>query len=76
MYTVIETQTNDQGHTTVVPAVTYNTLNEARAKFHTILAAAAVSSVPRHAAIILDDQCITMARECYEHGDTSSEGSE
>ena len=52
-YIVIEMQTNEKGVTGVIP-VAYEDLNLARQKYHTILAAAAVSALPVHGAVILD----------------------
>lgn len=52
-YIVIEMQTNEKGMTSVIP-VAYEDLNLARQKYHTILAAAAVSTLPVHGAVILD----------------------
>ena len=52
-YIVIEMQTNDKGETGVIP-LAYEDLNLARQKYHTILAAAAVSALPVHGAVILD----------------------
>ena len=67
MYVVIETQTNAQGQIAVLPPVAKATIEEARNAWHTILAAAAISTVPKHAASILDDELLTVARECYVH---------
>ena len=52
-YIVIEMQTNENGVTSVIP-LAYEDLNLARQKYHTILAAAAVSTLPVHGAVILN----------------------
>ena len=54
-YVVLEIQkyTNGQIGTLVN---TYETLNQAYQKYHTILAAAAVSELPTHAAVIISDE--------------------
>ena len=66
MYIVIELQTNTSG--TVGNIVTaYNTREQAFQKFYTILAAAAVSSLPVHAAVILDNKGILIASQAFEH---------
>ena len=54
-YVVLEIQkyTNGQIGTLVN---TYETLNQAYQKYHTILAAAAVSDLPTHAAVIISDE--------------------
>lgn len=65
-YIVLELQTDAAGN--VANIVTkHNTLNEAESKFHTILAAAAVSSVPAHAAVILSEEGDTFGAKCYKH---------
>ena len=65
MYIVIELQTNE---TTAAITTVYNDLNTARQQYHTILAAAAVSKVPVHAAVILSETGGLIAREAYTHG--------
>lgn len=40
---------------------------QAESKFHQILTAAAVSSVPKHSAVILNDEGQMMKHECYIH---------
>ena len=66
MYIVIEIQTNPNG--TVGNIVTaYATKDLAFQKFHTILAAAAVSSLPVHAAVILDNKGLQIAAQYFEH---------
>lgn len=68
MYIVIEIQTNPNG--TVGNIVTaYATKDLAFQKFHTILAAAAVSSLPVHAAVILDNKGLQIAAQAFEHGE-------
>jgi hypothetical protein len=65
-YVVIELQTDANGN--VANIITeHNTINEAEAKFYTILAAAAVSSVPCHTAVILSNTGETHGTKCYEH---------
>lgn len=65
-YIVLELQTDTAGN--VANIVTkHNTLNEAEAKFHTILAAAAISSVPTHAAVIMSEEGDTFGSKCYKH---------
>lgn len=66
MYIVIEIQTYDNG--TVGTLVNqYDTLQEAESKFHTVLAAAAVSSLPVHSAMIITGGADTVRAEHYEH---------
>lgn len=67
MFIVLEFQTNQEGQTTIVPPVTYETINEAKSKYHTILSAAAVSSVPYHTAAIMYHNGNLIATETFEH---------
>ena len=46
---------------------TYQTENEAKSKFHTILAAAAISDVPVHTAVILTEEGHVIGRENFDH---------
>lgn len=66
MYIVIELQTSANG--AVANIVTaFSTLGDAYNKYFTILAAAAVSSVPVHAAVILDNKGMQVAAQAFEH---------
>lgn len=67
MFIVLEFQTSAEGNTAVVPPVTYETLNEAKSKYHLILSAAAVSSVPYHTAAIMYHNGNLIESECFEH---------
>lgn len=67
MYLVIELQTNADGSVGNL-VYKYDTLNEAEAKFHSILAAAAVSSLPVHAAVMLTNSGVMVKSEFYRHG--------
>ena len=66
MYIVVETQTNGNSTDIVTPA-TYTDRNEAESKFHTVLAAAAVSSVEKHACIVFTEEGFPVMHECYKH---------
>ena len=65
MYIVIEMQTNGTKTATITNA--YTDKNTAYQKYHMILAAAAVSQVEVHTAIIINEYGITEARETFEH---------
>lgn len=71
MYIVIELQTNADG---VVANLVYqyDDLNAAESKFHSILAAAAVSSLPVHAAVILTNAGTLVKSEYYRHGEETA----
>ena len=65
-YIVIEIQTYADG--SVGNLVTaHETLNEAEAKFHLVLAAAAVSELPLHAASLLQADGRLLNCQSYEH---------
>ena len=66
-YIVQEYQTTDAGVTSVLPATTYSDRYQAESAYHTILAAAAVSQVAKHGAIITDDNCHEVISMCYYH---------
>lgn len=64
MFVVIEIQTS----TTVVTLVNaYEDRAQAESKYHQILTAAAVSTVPKHGAIMLTDEGERLKNECYIH---------
>lgn len=68
MYIVLELQLNADGAlgNFVWP---YNTQAEAESKYHTVLAAAALSTLPVHAAVILTSDGKLINSQCYRHGD-------
>ena len=72
MYIVIELQTNEAGQMAYLANV-YSDRPHANQKYHTILAAAAVSGLPMHTAIILDASGQIMNRECYINGSRKEE---
>lgn len=64
MYIVIEIQTS----TTVATLVNaYEDRNQAESKYHQILTAAALSSVPKHSAVLMNDEGQTIKSETYIH---------
>ena len=65
MFSIIELQTTN-GQTAHVYQ-TAETRDEAMSKYHTVLASAAISKVEYHACIVADEQGRYIARECYEH---------
>lgn len=65
-YIVVEIQTNEEG--TVSALVTaHSDKFDAENKYHTVLAAAAKSNLPTHAAVILTNEGRTVKTEMYEH---------
>ena len=67
MYIVIEMQTNATGQVSNITTA-YPTIEQAYSKYFTILAAAAVSSVPVHAAVILNSFGEEIEHKAFEHG--------
>lgn len=65
MYIVIELQTTTEGTSDIVTA--FQTLPEAESKYHSILAAAAVSEIPVHSAIIVSAEGFPVMHQCYKH---------
>ena len=64
MYIVVEIQTS----TTVSTIVnSYEDRNQAESKYHQILTAAALSSVPKHSAVLMNDVGQTIKNETYIH---------
>lgn len=65
-YIVIEMQKNAEGQ--VANLVTaHDSLAEAESKFYTILASAAINSVPVHSAIIVSEEGFPVKHQCYKH---------
>lgn len=64
MFIVIEIQTSTQVATIVT---SHSNRNEAEQKYHQILSAAAVSAVPKHAAVMLTEEGTRLKSECYIH---------
>lgn len=66
MYIVIELQTDSEGHVANI-VTAYDDYPQAQQKFYTICAAAAVSSVSVHSAVILDNTGRRLASESFNH---------
>ena len=68
MFIVIELQTNSDG--TVGNFVwAYAHEQEAHAKYHSVLSAAAVSTLPCHACVVMRNDGMQIAAQAYHHGD-------
>lgn len=74
MFIVVEIQTQEGG-TVATLTYAYNTFNEALAKYHSILAVAATSSLPKHGAVVLRNDCVWLRGEAYgsEFGESEEE---
>lgn len=56
-----------EGGAVSTPSYAYETQTAAEAKYHSILAAAAVSALPVHAAILFTEEGFPLRHECYKH---------
>ena len=70
-YLIVEQQTTN-GSTAVLTTVKPN-INEAEQAYHTVLAAAAVSSVETHAAAMLNERGQLLKYECFVHAEPEPE---
>lgn len=64
-YLVIEIQKTGDQIANIVTA--HDDRNAADSKYYTVLAAAAISSVPKHAASLLTEDGMCIRSEVYEH---------
>lgn len=72
MYLVIEIQTNADG--TIGTIITQHaTQNEAESKYHTVLAAAALSHLPVHAAVLCTNYGSVLMAQHYTYEEPSPE---
>lgn len=67
MYIVIELQKNTEGVVSNI-VTSYENLPEAESKYYSVLAAAAVSQIPVHSAIIVSEEGFPVKHQCYKHG--------
>jgi len=74
-YIVIEIQVAQDGAVATIAAA-YEDYGAAFNKYHTILAAAAVSALPVHSAIVLDPYGNTLAKQAYTHDTDSADEAE
>ena len=66
-FVVIELQKHEDGK--VANIVTQkDTQPEAESLYHSVLAAAAVSKLPVHSAVILSEEGFPLMHQCYKHG--------
>lgn len=67
VYIVIEIQADDSTAATIVNS--YTDRNLAEQKYHNVLAAAAVSAVPVHSAVMLTGDGTRIKGETYRHSE-------
>lgn len=65
-YLVMEIQKWDTG-AIQTPTYSYDNLNSAEAKFHSILATAAVSTLPVHSCVLMNESGFTIRSQSYNH---------
>ena len=66
MFIVIELQKSTEG--TVSNIVTaYETQAAAESHYYTVLAAAAVSTLPCHSAVLVSEEGFPLMHQCYKH---------
>lgn len=51
-------------------ATPYDSQMQAESSYHSVLAAAALSSLPRHAAVLMTSDGSVQASQYYEHGES------
>lgn len=66
MYIVVELQTYNAGVVSNI-VTSFDTLADAESHYYSILAAAAVSVVPIHGAILISNDCFPIRNQCYKH---------
>ena len=71
-YLVIEIQ-KFEGGSMSTPSYAFDNLNSAEAKWHTILASAAVSKLPVHSAVLLNETGYCIASKSYSHEEDPEE---
>ena len=72
MFTVMEIQSDGQGNVSVLPAIVTPTRAAAESAYHSILAAAAVSQVPVHSALVLGEEGLPIMQFAYRHAPEAS----
>ena len=63
-YVVVEIQKNAQGQISNL-VTAYDDKAAAESHYHTILAAAALATIPIHGAVIIDETCMPIAWQAY-----------
>lgn len=67
-YVVLEIQTMDGGQVACL-ATPFDNQMQAESSYHSVLAAAALSALPRHAAVLMTSDGSVQASQYYEHGE-------
>lgn len=70
-YVVVELQGKKDQVANIVTA--YSSVNQAEEKYHQVLSAAAVSSIPCHSCVMLNEEGMFIKSECFKHETESQE---
>lgn len=65
-YLVIEIQKFADGAMST-PAYAYDNAQSAEAKYHAVLSAAAVSALPVHSCVMINEEGMFIKGECFKH---------
>lgn len=68
-YIVLEIQKFSDGTVATPPIASYDSFFEALSKYHTVLAAAAISQVPVHTCVVLNEVGQVIAMDSYNKAD-------
>ncbi len=71
-YLVIELQTNTD-ETMGSQVTSFENRNIAENKYHTVLAAAAISKKPVHCAVLMTNEGFVLMNDCYKHEEEEEE---
>ena len=74
-YLVMEIQKFDTGAVST-PTWAYDNENPAWSKYHSVLSAAAVSTLPVHSAVIMNESGFCIEHKCFEHAQPEPEPEE
>ncbi len=66
MYIVVELQKNETGVVSNI-VTAHATIAEAESHYYSVLAAAAISTIPVHSAIIVSEEGFPVRNQCYKH---------
>lgn len=67
MYMIIEIQKQADGSGAFPPVIQKADWNEALSSYHSVCAVAAISSIPKHMVLLLDDDGNILNREICRH---------
>lgn len=71
-YIVIELQTAADGSVANI-VTSHDTRDSAESQYHSVLASAAISQLPRHGAVLLTSECTFLEAKCYAHEQEAGE---